>query len=60
MRSVAAPHGVPLAAAALAFALRSPAVTAVVVGARTAAEVIDDVRLAALEIPAALWAELDV
>lgn len=58
MRSVAANHGVPLAAAALAFALRSPAVTAVVVGARSAAEVIDDVSLATLEVPATLWAEL--
>ena len=52
-------YEVPLAAAALRFPLRHPAVTGVVVGARTPAEITDDLALAATEIPTALWAELD-
>ncbi|MFD0660201.1 aldo/keto reductase [Thermocatellispora tengchongensis] len=54
-----AAYGVPLAAAALNFPLRHPAVTGVVVGARTPQEVADDIALAATPIPAELWAELD-
>ena len=38
MRDACARYGVPLAAAALRFTLRHPAVTAAVVGARTAEE----------------------
>ncbi|MCG5212592.1 aldo/keto reductase [Streptosporangium sp. KLBMP 9127] len=53
-----AEYGVPLAAAALRFPLRHPAVTGVVVGARTPDEVADDVALAGTEIPEELWAEL--
>ncbi|MBC6469644.1 aldo/keto reductase [Actinomadura alba] len=52
-------HGVSLAAAALRFPLRHPAVTGVVVGARTPTEITDDLALAATDIPADLWAELD-
>jgi aryl-alcohol dehydrogenase-like predicted oxidoreductase len=54
-----AAHGVPLAAAALRFPLRHPAVTGVVVGARNAREVADNTAHAATGIPEALWAELD-
>ena len=35
-------HGVPIGAAALHFVLQHPAVTAVVAGARNAAEVTED------------------
>lgn len=55
---VCAHHGVPLAVAALAFALRHPAVTALVVGARSPAEVTADVEGAARDVPEALWSEL--
>jgi D-threo-aldose 1-dehydrogenase len=51
-------HGVPLAAAAVQFPLRHPAVTAVLVGARTAAEFEEDVRLFRWEVPDELWADL--
>jgi len=53
-------HGVALAAAALQFPLRHPAVTGVVVGARSPREVTDNAEHAATAIPEALWAELDL
>ncbi len=52
-------HDVPLAAAALQFPLRHPAVTLVLPGARSAAEIDADVDLLAHPIPEALWSELD-
>ena len=54
-----AAHGVPLAAAALQFPYRHPAVTSVVVGARSAREVTENVDHATREIPRELWDELD-
>lgn len=51
-------HGVPLAAAAIQFPLRHPAVACIVVGARSAAEVEEDVRLFQFDVPDALWADL--
>jgi D-threo-aldose 1-dehydrogenase len=54
-----AAHGVPLAAAALRFPLRHPAVTGVVLGARSPLEVTEIIAHAAAKIPAELWAELD-
>ncbi|MFC4113387.1 aldo/keto reductase [Nonomuraea zeae] len=54
-----AAYDVPLAAAALQFPLRHPAVTGVVVGARSPEEVGEDLSLAAVPIPDSLWAELD-
>lgn len=58
LAEVCARHGVPLAAAALQRPAAAPAVASVVVGARSAAEVAKDVRLAVLEVPAALWDDL--
>lgn len=52
-------HGVDLRAAALQFPLRHPAVTAVVLGAGTAAEVRDCHEQLQVPIPDELWAELD-
>ena len=46
---------VPLRAAALQFAVAHPAVTTVVVGTRTAAEVNDTLSLCATPVPADLW-----
>jgi D-threo-aldose 1-dehydrogenase len=51
-------HAVPLAAAAIQFPLRHPAVASVLVGARSAAEVAEDVRLFRWEVPDELWADL--
>ncbi len=48
----------PLRAAALQFAAAHPAVTSVVIGARTPQEVDDALANAALSIPAALWTAL--
>lgn len=51
-------HGVPMAAAAIQFPLRHPAVATVVVGARSVAELEEDMRLFAWDVPDALWADL--
>jgi D-threo-aldose 1-dehydrogenase len=51
---------VSLTAAALQFALRHPAVSAVVGGARSADEVRADVAAAAVPIPDDLWDTLAV
>lgn len=58
MAQVCAAHGVSLTAAALQFALAHPAVTSVLVGARSAAEVHSDATAAAAALPDDLWAEL--
>ncbi|MGO8958652.1 MAG: aldo/keto reductase [Streptosporangiaceae bacterium] len=55
MAAVCEQFGVPLRAVAARFALRHPAVTSVLIGARSAAEITDAIRLRALDIPAALW-----
>ena len=55
---VCAEHGVPVAAAALQFPLAHPAVTCIVVGARSADEVRENCRLLSLPIPAGLWDQL--
>ncbi len=59
LREACGHHGVPLPAAALDFALRHPAVSAVVVGAREPGEIRADVEWAQLPVPPALRAELD-
>jgi D-threo-aldose 1-dehydrogenase len=51
-------HAVPIANAALAFPLRHPAVTAVVVGARSPEEVTGAVEALAAPPPEDLWGEL--
>jgi D-threo-aldose 1-dehydrogenase len=58
IRAVCASHRVPIGAAALAFALRHPAVTAVVVGARSAGEITEDVGHLATAVPDGLFADL--
>jgi aryl-alcohol dehydrogenase-like predicted oxidoreductase len=52
-------YQVPVAAAALRFVLRHPAVTAAVVGVRTPAEVGADAGYLALDIPDALFTDLN-
>ncbi|MFE0444543.1 aldo/keto reductase [Streptomyces sp. PDY-4] len=58
IRAVCERHGVPLRAAALHFPLGAPAVTSVLTGARSAAEVRDAAALLGRPVPDALWAEL--
>jgi D-threo-aldose 1-dehydrogenase len=50
--------GVPLRAAAARFPLTHPAVASVLIGARSAAEITDALRLRALDIPEGLWDSL--
>lgn len=59
MQAVCAEYGVPLAAAAIQFPRRHPVVTTVLVGARSAAEIADDVALAGHDIPDELWQRLE-
>jgi D-threo-aldose 1-dehydrogenase len=58
LEAVASRYEVPLKAAALQFPLAHPAVASVIPGARTAAEVEENVRLFSHPIPAAFWSEL--
>jgi D-threo-aldose 1-dehydrogenase len=58
LRDICDRHGVPLGAAAIQFPLRHPAVACVLVGARSAAELEEDLRLFAWDVPEALWADL--
>lgn len=58
IEAVCARHGVPLAAAALQFPLGHPAVSAVIPGARTAAQVRRNTETFSHAIPADLWSEL--
>jgi D-threo-aldose 1-dehydrogenase len=55
---VCARYEIPVAAAALRYVLRHPAVTAAVVGARTPDEIRADVRYLSQAVPEGLWAEL--
>ncbi|MYW63284.1 aldo/keto reductase [Streptomyces sp. SID8379] len=56
-KALAERHGINLRAAALAFPYGHPAVTSVLVGTRSTAEVADTVRQFAAEVPAAFWQE---
>jgi len=58
IRAVCARHGVAIGAAATRFVLRHPAVTAVVVGARSATEVTEDVGYLAAAVPDGLFGDL--
>ena len=58
LRKICARRDVPLAAAAVQFPTRHPAVGSVLVGCRSAGEIEEDLRLFELELPAALWDEL--
>jgi D-threo-aldose 1-dehydrogenase len=59
LERVCANYNVPLAAAALQFPLRHPAVGSVVAGCRTGAEAKGSIALVCTPIPAAFWAALD-
>jgi D-threo-aldose 1-dehydrogenase len=55
LEDVCAQFGVPLRAAAARFPFRHPAVTSVLIGARSAAEITDALGLLEVAIPAGLW-----
>ena len=59
MAEVCERHGITLPDAALQFPLRHPAVTSVVVGLRSPAEVAGTIRRANVAIPDALWGDLE-
>jgi D-threo-aldose 1-dehydrogenase len=59
LESICSRYGVPLAAAALQFPWRHPAIESVLVGCRSDQEVEAAVRLLDLPIPRELWEELD-
>jgi D-threo-aldose 1-dehydrogenase len=56
--AICAKHGVPLGAAALQFVLRHPAVTTVLIGPRSVAELDQNLAAAEHRIPDVLWVEL--
>ncbi|MGH7788923.1 MAG: aldo/keto reductase, partial [Candidatus Binatia bacterium] len=58
LAALCARYDVPLRAAALQFPSFHPAVASVLVGARSPAEITDNARLFALDIPPALWRTL--
>ncbi|MFE6332089.1 aldo/keto reductase [Streptomyces sp. NPDC057798] len=58
MKETAERHGITLRAAALAFCAAHPAVTGVLVGARSAAEVHDCAEQFATPVPDSFWQEL--
>jgi D-threo-aldose 1-dehydrogenase len=55
---ICARHGVPVPQAAMAFAAAHPAVTSVVVGARSADQITRNAKLYAAPVPPALWPDL--
>jgi D-threo-aldose 1-dehydrogenase len=59
LAGLCARYGIPLAAAALQFPLRHPAVRTIVVGARNRAEVEQNLAHLALAIPEEFWLELN-
>ena len=58
LEAVCARYGVPLAAAALQFPLRHPAVASALLGPRSPAQLAQSLDLLAVPVPAGLWAEL--
>jgi D-threo-aldose 1-dehydrogenase len=59
LRAVCDGYGVPLAAAAIRFPMRHPAATCVVIGAKTSAQLTQNVEWFNTDLPEAIWADLD-
>ena len=51
-------HGTALKAAAIRFSLTHPAVSGILLGARSAREIEENVAMAKLDVPAALWLDI--
>ncbi|USQ79157.1 aldo/keto reductase [Ornithinimicrobium faecis] len=58
LAEVCARHGVPLMAAAIQFPLHNPAITTVLTGVRSVAEIEQNVEMFEVDIPEDLWAEI--
>jgi D-threo-aldose 1-dehydrogenase len=58
IEAICARHGVPLPAAALQFPLGHPLVVSVIPGARSVAELEQNLEYMRVDIPDTLWAEL--
>ena len=59
LRGVCEDHAVPLAAAAIRFPMRHPAITCVVIGAKTADQLRQNVDWFETELPEQIWDDLD-
>jgi len=59
LRAVCDSYAVPLAAAAIRFPMRHPAVTCVVIGAKTATQLRQNVDWFDTDLPDAIWDDLD-
>ncbi len=60
LRKVCDDYDVPLAAAAIRFPMRHPATTCVVIGAKTAAQLAQNVAWFNTDLPEAIWDDLDL
>ena len=60
LEAVCARYGVPLAAAALQFPLRHPAIASVLLGPRSPAQLAQSLDLLDVPVPVGLWDELSV
>ena len=59
MEATCSRYGVPLAAAALQFSMRSELVDATIVGVSSPQRIAQTIELAQVEIPDELWSELE-
>ena len=59
LRAVCEAYDVPLAAAAIRFPMRHPAVTCVVIGANTPAQLLQNAEWFNTDLPEAIWADID-
>lgn len=59
LRDICEEHGVPLGAAAIHFPLRHPAVTSVLVGARSRPQLLQNIAWIDIDLPEAIWADFD-
>lgn len=59
LREVCDVYDIPLAAAAINFPMRHPAVTCVVIGANTPAQVCQNANWFNTDLPEAIWADID-
>ncbi|MBV2144917.1 aldo/keto reductase [Falsochrobactrum sp. TDYN1] len=59
LRGVCEDYGVPLAAAAIRFPVRHPAATCIVIGAKTATHLRQNVEWFDTDLPEAIWDDLD-
>lgn len=59
IREICDRHGIPLAAAALQFSMLDPRITVTIVGMSRPERVTSTVELASIDIPAAVWEEIE-